>query len=138
VRLNRQADQDYGMGTHLLKDSVGWGVVLWLIGYILGIVLFFVVPPSLIGWVIMPVGITITLWILLRRLQAHVFGYYVIVAFVWTLIAVVCDYFFIVKAFSPTDGYYKLDVYLYYALTFILPLAAAWRKTSRADSEVVV
>jgi len=35
---------------------------------------------------------------------------------------------FIVKAFKPADGYYKLDVYLYYALTFALPLIVGWRK----------
>ena len=44
------------------------------------------------------------------------------------LIAVICDYFFLVKAFNPADGYYKLDVYLYYGLTFILPLAVGLGK----------
>ena len=42
--------------------------------------------------------------------------------------AIVLDYLLIVKALNPADGYYKLDVYLYYALTFILPLAAYSRK----------
>jgi hypothetical protein len=51
-------------------------------------------------------------------------------AIVWTLIAIVFDYLFIVKALNPADGYYKLDVFLYYALTFILPLAAYTRKKS--------
>ncbi|HKW00136.1 MAG TPA: hypothetical protein VJN96_09935 [Vicinamibacterales bacterium] len=45
----------------------------------------------------------------------------------WLLIAVAGDYLFIVKAFKPPDGYYKLDVYLYYALTFAIPLFAGWR-----------
>ena len=52
-------------------------------------------------------------------------------ALVWTFIAVVGDYLFIVKAFKPADGYYKLDVYLYYALTLAIPLFAGWRRTSR-------
>ena len=112
----------------LLKDSLGWGFVLWLVGYVLGIILFFVLPPSLIGWAITPVGIVLILWILLKRVRASLLRDYVILAFVWTAIAVVCDYLFIVKAFNPPDGYYKLDVYLYYALTFIAPLAVGWWK----------
>jgi hypothetical protein len=125
------------MSKQLLKDSLGWGFVLWLIGYILGIFLFFLLAPSLIGWVIMPVGIIITLWILLRRVNANLLQYYVILALVWTAIAVVFDYLFIVKAFSPADGYYKLDVYLYYTLTFMTPLVVGWWKTSRRKEEMV-
>jgi hypothetical protein len=125
------------MSRQLLKDSLGWGFVLWLIGYILGIFLFFVVPPSSIGWMIMPVGIIITLWILFRRVNANLLQYYVILALVWTAIAVVFDYLFIVKAFSPADGYYKLDVYLYYTLTFMTPLVVGWWKTSRPKEEMV-
>jgi hypothetical protein len=41
----------------------------------------------------------------------------------------VFDYFLLVKVFKPVDGYYKLDVYLYYVLTFILPLIVGWRKS---------
>jgi hypothetical protein len=47
------------------------------------------------------------------------------------VIAVLGDYLFIVKAFKPADGYYKLDVYLYYVLTVIIPVAAGWRRTLR-------
>jgi hypothetical protein len=35
---------------------------------------------------------------------------------------------FIVKLLNPADGYYKADVYLYYALTFISPLIVGWWK----------
>jgi uncharacterized membrane protein len=119
----------------LLKDSFGWGFVLWLIGYVLGIVLFFVLPPSLIGWVIMPVGL-VALWVLMRRVKVNLLRHLLILAGVWTLIAVVFDYVFIVKAFNPADGYYKLDVYLYYVLTFTTPLAVGWWKTSRQTRQV--
>ena len=44
------------MTKNFLKDSLGWGFVLWLIGYVLGVVLFAIVPPSMIGWVIMPIA----------------------------------------------------------------------------------
>lgn len=42
---------------------------------------------------------------------------------------------FIVKALKPTDGYYKPDVYLYYALTIAIPLVAGWRRTLRRTTE---
>jgi uncharacterized membrane protein len=118
------------MNKQLVKDSLGWGFVLWLIGYILGFVLFFALPPSLIGWVIMPIGIMITFWVLFKKVKSENFRHYLILAVVWTVIAVVFDYLFIVKALKPADGYYKLDVYVYYALTFALPLIVYWWKKS--------
>ena len=116
------------MNKQFLKNALGWGFVLWLIGYALGMVLFAVMPASQIGWVIMPIGIILTLWVLLKKVQLSSFKEYLWLALVWTAIAIVADYFFLVKAFKPQDGYYKLDVYLYYALTFVLPLIVGWRK----------
>ena len=120
------------MNKQLLKDSLGWGLILWLIGYVLGIILIFVLPTSLVGWVIMPIGLVITFWVLLRKIRNDVFQYYMILAAVWTVIAVAFDYIFIVKAFNPEDGYYKLDVYLYYFLTFITPLIVGWWKKTKS------
>ncbi|HWR57330.1 MAG TPA: hypothetical protein VN328_00455 [Thermodesulfovibrionales bacterium] len=116
----------------LAKKSLGWGFILWLIGYILGIVLFFAVPVSLIGWFILPIGVVITVWVLFKRVESTDFRHYLVLAVVWTLIAVAFDYLFVVKVLQPADGYYKLDVYVYYALTFALPLIAYWRKKSNA------
>lgn len=116
------------MNKQFLKDSLGWGFVLWLIGYALGMILFLIVPPSILGWVIMPIGIVITLWVLLKKVKENSFQHYLALAIVWTIIAVIFDYLFIVKALKPADGYYKLDVYIYYALTFALPLIIGWRK----------
>lgn len=116
------------MNTRLLKDSLGWGLILWLIGYILGFILFFVVDPSLMGWIIMPIGTLLTLWVLLRKVKGETPRYYFILAIVWTALAVGLDYLFVVKALKPADGYYKLDVYVYYMLTFLLPLGAFWWK----------
>jgi hypothetical protein len=118
------------MNKNFYIDTFGWGFVLWLIGYLLGMILFFVVPVDMIGWVILPIGIIITLWILFKKITGDSFNYYLYLAIAWTLIAIVFDYLFIVKALKPADGYYKFDVYLYYALTFILPLAAYSRKKS--------
>jgi len=118
------------MNRQLFKDTLGWGVLLWLIGYILGIILFMVVPTTLVGWIIMPIGTIITLWVLFKKVKGGSIKYYLLLAVIWTLIAIVFDYFFLVKVFKPADGYYKLDVYLYYALTFTLPLLVGWRKKS--------
>ena len=120
------------MNKQFLKDTLGWGFILWLIGYVLGIILIFILPPLLIGWVIMPIGLIITFWVLLKKVETRDFQYYVILAAVWTVIAVVFDYVFIVKMFNPSDGYYKPDVYLYYSLTFIAPLIIGWWKKEKS------
>ena len=116
------------MTKQLFKDAFGWGFILWFIGYLLGIMLFTVVPLSVVGWIIMPIGTIITIWVLIKKVKTNTFQYYAMMAVVWTLIAIIFDYFFLVKLFKPVDGYYKLDVYLYYTLTFVLPLIVGWRK----------
>jgi hypothetical protein len=116
--------------SRVVTDAVGWGVALWLIGYILGIILFFFLPTPVIGWLIMPVGVVITLWVLLNKINNGTVWQYAALSIAWTLIAVAFDNVFIVRAFSPIDGYYKLDVYLYYTLTFSLPLAVGWWRSS--------
>jgi hypothetical protein len=113
----------------LLTFAAGWGVGLWLIGYVLGIVLFPFVPVPLIGWIIMPIGAPITIWVLLK-VRNEPPWFYLLLSFAWTSIAVLFDHAFIVKAFNPSDGYYKPDVYVYYALTFLLPLAVGWWRNS--------
>jgi hypothetical protein len=118
------------IGKQFYKDALGWGLVLWLIGYVLGIILFMVIPTALIGWVILPIGTIVAIWVLFKKVRSESFKYYVLLAIVWVLIAIVLDYFLLVKLFNPADGYYKLDVYLYYALTFVLPLLVGWRKSS--------
>ena len=77
----------------------------------------------------MPIGIAITLWVLLKKIRSNSLQYYFFLASVWTLLAFICDYFFLVAVFKPQDGYYKFDVYLYYLLTFFLPISVGWWKT---------
>ena len=110
-------------------EAFGSGFVLWLIGYALGIALFFVLPPSILGWVIMPIGSAITVFVSLKIVSARTVREFLPIALAWTVIAVALDYIFIVKLLNPPDGYYKLDVYLYYVLTFIIPMiAGAWKE----------
>lgn len=116
------------MNGKFLIRSFFWGFLLWLTGYILGIILFMIVPVSLIGLIITPFGILLTIFILIRKMHITSFKYYLFISIIWTVIAIVGDYLFIVKALNPTDGYYKIDVYLYYFLTFALPIIVGWKK----------
>lgn len=114
-----------------IKQTFGWGFLLWFIGYVLGILLFPFVKPSMIGWVITPIGIIITLWVLIKKIEREKFQCFLGLAAVWTVMAIILDYAFLVKLFKPADGYYKLDVYFYYALTFVLPIIVGWYKTRK-------
>ena len=116
------------MTKQFFKDSLAWGFALWIFGYLLGFIFFAFIPQKLLGWVIMPFGIIVTLWVLFKKINAEKLSYYFWLAVIWTAIAIVFDYFFLVKILKPADGYYKLDVYLYYVLTFAIPLLVGWRK----------
>jgi hypothetical protein len=107
------------------KDLLGWGFSLWLLGYLLGIILFFAVPGDAIGYFIMPIGIVAMLWVLVSKIGHKPFHYYMKLALCWTIMAIVLDYVFIVTLFNSV-GYYKLDVYLYYLVTFVFPLLVGW------------
>jgi len=110
----------------LLKNSLIWGFVLWLVGYVLSFVLFFIVPPLMIGWIIAPIGTAITLLVLFKKIKSNNFKNYLTLSIVWTLMAILLDYVFIIKLLNPI-GYYKPSVFLYYGLTFVLPLFVNWR-----------
>jgi len=72
----------------------------------------------------MPIGLLITCFALWRWVQIDYLRRAAMLGVVWGLIAVALDYLFIVKLLNPSDGYYKLDVYLYYASAVLLPIAA--------------
>jgi len=114
----------------LFLNTVSWGFALWFFGYVLGFVFFMFVPQSVMGWYIMPFGVVATLWVLLTKIKREKFQCYIAIAVVWTLIAVLFDYLFIVKLLKSVN-YYKPDVYLYYLLTFILPILVGWRSKKR-------
>ena len=122
------------MPKRFLKDAFGWGTLLWLIGYILGFILFFIVPPAMIGWAITPIGVAVTLWVLLKKVKGDTLKYYSAISAVWTALAVILDYFLLVRLLNPADGYYKPDVYLYYILTFLLPICVGWWKLNKQPS----
>jgi hypothetical protein len=115
----------------LIKEAIGWGIVLWFIGYVLGIFLFMVVPGNLIGWVIMPIGVLVTYWVLIKKIKGDSLQYYLVLGITWAVIAILCDYFLLVKIFKPADGYYKLDVYLYYLVTLLFPIMVGLKRNKK-------
>ena len=109
-------------------NTLFWGFILWLFGYILGFVFFAIVPTNVIGWYVMPLAIIVTLWVLIKKIKRDRFGCYIGLGVIWMIMAIILDYIFIVKLFK-SPAYYKFDVYLYYALLIILPLLVGWKKT---------
>jgi len=97
---------------------------------VLGFVFFALVPKSLIGWFVMPFGLAATIWVLLKKIKREQFTCYVGLGVIWTIIAVAFDYLFLVKLLGATD-YYKVDVYIYYILTFVLPIFVGWYRFNK-------
>ena len=107
----------------LIKDTAGLGTALWLIGYLASLVLFFTPYAGVIGWILLavftPVTVVIVLW-WFRKRERLPLRYYAGVGVAWVLIAIVLDYLFIVLLFHA--NYYGTDVFVYYAVTFLIPV----------------
>jgi hypothetical protein len=107
----------------IIKDTAGLGIAFWLIGYLASLVLFMSPYAGIMGWILIgiftPVTVAIVYW-WFRKRESHPLKYYAEVGAVWVIIAVVLDYLFIVQLFHAT--YYGLDVFVYYAVTFLIPV----------------
>lgn len=115
----------------LFLNTLLWGFLLWLFGYILGIVFFMLVPAEAIGYYVLPIGVIATIWVLLEKIERESFTCYAMVGVFWAIIAVLLDYVFIVLLFQSAS-YYKPDVYLYYLLALFLPAAVGTYKLKKA------
>jgi hypothetical protein len=106
----------------ILKDTAALGTGLWLVGYLASLLLFFSPYAGMMGWILLvictPVTIAVAWWWFRTRDLA--LTYYAGVGIAWTALAVVLDYLFIVLLFQAT--YYGSDVFVYYAMTFIIPV----------------
>ena len=114
----------------IFLNSLFWGFLLWVFGYILGFIFFAFVPKNQIGWYIMPLGFFATLWVLFKKIKRESLQCYFILGVFWTLIAVILDYFFLVRLLKSTN-YYKLDVYIYYVTTLVLPTIVGYYKLNK-------
>jgi hypothetical protein len=57
------------MSSFIKRDVLGWGLLLWLVGYLLGFVFYAFVPPAFIGWFVMPIGIGLACIVLWKLVQ---------------------------------------------------------------------
>lgn len=109
-----------------LKDTVGLGSFLWLLGYLASLVIFFTPLADVMGWILLavftPITIVITWWWFRRR--DHPLTYYAMVGLAWVVIAILLDYLFIVLLFQAS--YYELDVLAYYILTVLIPVGVGY------------
>ncbi len=121
----------------IFLNTVFWGFALWLFGYILGFVFFALVPKDVLGWYIMPFGLAAILWVLFKKIKREEQMCYFGLGLIWTIMAIVLDYLFIVKLLNSV-GYYKLDVYLYYILTFVLPIVVGWYKFNKTNKAKII
>ena len=120
-----------------IKDTAGLGTVLWLIGYLASLALFFSPFAGYMGWVLIAIFTPVTIviaWWWFRQRERLPLGYYAGVGFAWVLIAVVLDYLFIVLLFQAT--YYGPDVFVYYALTFLIPVGVGLYLNRNRDKPV--
>lgn len=107
----------------LFTDTFGLGLLLWFIGYIASIILFFFVPADVIGWILFVLFTPLLIAVTFSRFRNRSLPlkYYVIIALTWTGIAIVADLLFIVLLFNP-DNYYHASVLVYYLEMFLVPL----------------
>ena len=108
----------------ILRDTLGMGGLLWLAGYLASMAVYFSwLDYAVWGRVVLvlyiPFAIGITAWYFAGRNLS--FWYYSAVGIAWCLAAIVLDYPFIVLRFGAFR-YYTPDVYLYYALMFLIPV----------------
>ncbi|MDH7594198.1 MAG: hypothetical protein QHG99_07605 [Methanomicrobiales archaeon] len=109
-----------------IVDTLGIGALLWLIGYLASLVLFFSPYAEIMGWIITvsftPVAIAVVWWRFRER--GLRMGDFAVIGFAWTAIAMVLDYLFIFRLFQAS--YYTADVFVYYALTFLIPVGVGF------------
>jgi len=118
----------------LLRDTLGMGFLLWLAGYLASMAVYFS-PLSYAVWgrvvlaVYIPLAAYAAWWYFTGRDLSLL--YYAGVGFAWSVIAIVLDYPFIVLRFGAWE-YYTPDVYLYYAVMFLIPVCTGICRNRKA------
>lgn len=120
-----------------LSDALGMGSLLWLMGYVLSLVLFAIIPEKLMAQIILaimtPVFFIIAFYKL--RFKSEHISYYVLIGIVWLSVAVVLDYLFIIRLFN-VKNYYDIEVIVYYLITVIIPILIGIRYRQKKHKEL--
>lgn len=125
------------MNKSFLKDAVGGGLILWAVGFLLGMILFTFVDVSMMGWIIMPIVVIVAILLSARMAKAHpaALSYFIGVGAMWFGIALILDYLILVRGYRA-QNYYDLDIIIYYAGMFFIPSIVAMivfgKKSTRA------
>jgi hypothetical protein len=116
-----------------LVDTLGLGLLVWLIGYAMGFVIISLPgypdvmqqPATLAGFGLLVGGLTggLAYWRFHGR-RGLSWRYAWTIGASWLAVAVVGDLLFIVLLFGAWN-YYRLDIAVYYTLTLLVPSLAA-------------
>ncbi len=115
------------MKKHSLIDTFVYGLVLWVIGFALGMALFPFVDVSIMGWFIMPVVLIVALILAVRmrrRRSAAPVSYFIGVGVVWVMVSLILDYLILVQAYNA-EGFYDTDIVIYYVGMFLIPIVVS-------------
>jgi uncharacterized membrane protein YfcA len=114
-------------------DTLGFGFLVWLVIYFMGFLIVLIpgYPASILTpSVLIPLTVLFALvtaafaFFRFRKRQGISWSYALLIGYTWTGIAILLDYVFIVLLFNART-YYRLDVFLYYAITLIVPTGVA-------------
>ena len=107
----------------VLRDTLGMGFFLWLAGYLASMAVYFALPDYWFwGRVVLALYLPFAVAVTMRHFAGRTLPlrYFAAVGIAWSLAAIALDYPFIVLRFGAFQ-YYSFDVYLYYALMFLIP-----------------
>ncbi len=104
-------------------DTLGYGLMYWMIGFILGMIFLIFVPIRYVGWPILAIMFPLMIFLTMVRFEARTkpIYYYFVTGFVWLGVIALLDYLIVMKGFGNMQ-YYDFDLYLTYALILIIPI----------------
>lgn len=114
------------MNKPFLKDAVGGGLILWAVGFLLGMILFTFVDIAIMGWIIMPMVVLVAIVLAARmaKKRAASIAYFFSVGVVWLVIPLLLDYVILVRGYDA-ENYYDLDIMIYYASMLLIPVVVS-------------
>src|SRR3989338_11132512 len=100
----------------ILKIGFGWGLFIWGIAFIIGMVAFIYVPPENIGLVILPFVLPLMAFVSYKKLKDEEGPpwLYPVIGIIWLTLSFILDYVILVQGFKA-ENFYDTDILIYYA-----------------------